>query len=179
SRRIQGSGHSAFDPVVSLLGRGPDPRRPPPVLCPRDGGDFPADGVADPFMIRADGAWYMFFEVLSCEKGVIAFATSSDALNWSYQRVVLEERFHLSYPYVFEWRGEYLMVPETLKAGSIRLYKTSSFPDSWQFAGNLIDTVGADPSPFRYARKRGMLPCPLACKHRNLSLYLGGARTGR
>src|SRR5262245_50395475 len=151
-----------------------------PVVPSRDFTDITADGVADPFMIRAGGTWYMFFEVLNNEigRGVIALATSPDALRWSYRHVVLEEPFHLSYPYVFEWQGEYLLVPETLKAGSVRLYHASSFPDSWTFARNLIDTTGADPSPFHYAGKWWMFFCPLPYRHDTLRLYMADQLAG-
>jgi len=145
-----------------------------PVLSPRDITDVSAECVADPFMIWVDGTWYMFFEVLNrvLGRGVIAYATSADALHWSYQHVVIEEPFHLSYPYIFEWQGEYLMVPETLKAGSVRLYKATSFPGSWTFAGTLIDRVGADPSPFQYGGKWWMFLCPLPYRHDALHLYM-------
>jgi len=133
-----------------------------PVLSSHDVADMAADCVADPFMIHVGGTWYMFFEALNRDigRGVIALATSSDAIHWSYRGVVLEEPFHLSYPHVFEWQGEYMMVPETLKAGSVRLYKASFFPDSWAFAGDLINTSGADPSPFHYRGKWWMFLCP-------------------
>src|SRR5262249_16497511 len=151
-----------------------------PVLSSRDVTDITADCVADPFMIRVGSTWYMFFEALNRQigRGVIACATSSDAFHWSYHQVVLEEPFHLSYPYVFEWGGEYLMVPETLKAGSVRLYKASSFPDSWAFAGELINTTGADPSPFYYAGKWWMFLCPLPYRHDTLDLYMADELEG-
>ena len=36
-----------------------------PVLTYKDVKDVPADFVADPFMIRKDNIWYMFFEVMN------------------------------------------------------------------------------------------------------------------
>jgi hypothetical protein len=72
------------------------------------------------------------------KKGVIALATSRDGFRWSYRRVVLEEPFHLSYPYVFEAGSEYFMVPETAAAGSIRLYRADPFPERWVFVTDLV-----------------------------------------
>ena len=91
-----------------------------PVLRNTDVSDIEAEFVADPFMLRTDDRWYMFFEVLHREtqRGVIALATSDDGFNWKYEQVVLEEPFHLSYPYVFDWQGERYMVPETLGASA-------------------------------------------------------------
>src|SRR5262245_46202668 len=96
-----------------------------PVLTNTDVTDVQAEFVADPFMLHADGRWYMFFEVLDRETqlGVIALATSDDTVNWNYEQVVLAEPFHLSYPYVFEWQGERYMIPETLGASAVCLYK--------------------------------------------------------
>jgi hypothetical protein len=38
------------------------------------------------------------------QEGEIGLATSEDGLKWDYKQVVLNEPFHLSYPYVFEWQ---------------------------------------------------------------------------
>src|SRR5262245_60427292 len=65
--------------------------------------DIAARFVADPFLVRADGRWHVFFEAFNAAtgQGDIGWATSDDARRWSYQRIVLDEPFHLSYPYVF------------------------------------------------------------------------------
>jgi len=76
-----------------------------PVLTRDSVTDVRASFVADPFMLKFDRTWYMFFEVMnrqSC-KGEIGLAMSRDAFHCSYQPIVLREPFHLSYPYVFEW----------------------------------------------------------------------------
>src|SRR6267142_1181613 len=94
----------------------PAPNLRNPVLAASDVSDVPAVFVADPFMIRANDSWHMFFEVFNREtlKGEIGLAISANGRSWTYQRIVLQEDFHLSYPYVFEWEGEHYMVPETL-----------------------------------------------------------------
>jgi beta-xylosidase len=111
-----------------------------PVLTWKSVSDVPALFVADPFMVRADHTWYMFFEVMNrqSEKGEIGLATSQDALHWRYKQIVLAEPFHLSYPYVFGWENDYYMVPETYKAGAVRLYKAVEFPTHWSFVGELL-----------------------------------------
>jgi hypothetical protein len=112
-----------------------------PVLTAKDVTDIPADFVADPFMIQREGVWYMFFEVLNKLDGLgdIALATSQDGFDWMYRQVVLDEPFHLSYPYVFQWNGDYYMVPETHQANSVRLYKAVNFPTQWVFVKTLLD----------------------------------------
>ncbi|BAY07116.1 glucosamine inositolphosphorylceramide transferase family protein [Calothrix sp. NIES-2098] len=112
-----------------------------PVLTAKDVTDVPAKFVADPFMVREDGSWYLFFEVLNNrrKKGEIALATSNDGYSWKYQQIVLTEAFHLSYPYVFKFQNEYYMIPESYEANSIRLYKAVNFPTQWTLVKTLLD----------------------------------------
>lgn len=122
-----------------------------PVLTAKDVTDIPAEFVADPFMVHEDGVWYMFFEVLNKLDGLgdIGLATSKNGFDWKYVQVVLDEPFHLSYPYVFKWNNDYYMVPETYQANSVRLYKAVEFPTRWEFVKTLLaggDYV--DPSIF-------------------------------
>ena len=111
-----------------------------PVLTREDVSDARALLVADPFMLRVDDLWHMFFEVYNfdTDRGEIAWATSKDGFAWAYQKIVLRESFHLSYPYVFEWQGRYYMIPETHQAESVRLYEARSFPTEWVCADILL-----------------------------------------
>ncbi len=132
----------------------PPPGRPNPVLTRHSVTDVFASLVADPFMVSVDGAWHMFFEVLTLRKGawvgVISHATSRDGFAWRYQRTVLAEPFHLSYPYVFEWDSELYMIPESQAAGSVRLYRADPFPARWTFVTELVKgPVLFDSSVFR------------------------------
>lgn len=127
-----------------------------PVLTRDHVSDVPAVFVADPFLLQARGAWYMFFEVLNwqAEKGEIGLATSEDGWNWTYQRIVLSEPFHLSYPYVFEWADNFYMIPECHQTSSIRLYRALQFPTQWSLEATLLrGPCFADPSIFRLHNK--------------------------
>ncbi|BAZ27957.1 hypothetical protein NIES4074_03870 [Cylindrospermum sp. NIES-4074] len=112
-----------------------------PVLTAKDVTDVSAHFVADPFMVSENGIWYMFFEVLNGSdcRGDIGLAISNDGFNWQYQQIVLDEPFHLSYPYVFKFQNDYYMIPETAGAKSIRLYKAVEFPRKWTFVKTLLD----------------------------------------
>lgn len=142
-----------------------------PVLTGAGVADVRAEFVADPFMLSVRGTWHMFFEVLDEEndRGVIGLATSADAFAWTYQRVVLAEPFHLSYPYVFEWEGAHYMIPET--PGAVTLYRAEEFPGRWARAGALIEGSLADPSPFRFGGRWWMFACPAPFGHDVLRLY--------
>ena len=109
-----------------------------PILTAADVKDMPARFVADPFLIQEQGIFYLFFEVLGVDRGVIGLATSADGLRWRYERIVLEEPFHLSYPNVFKWKNDYYLIPESGAVNSVRLYKATHFPDGWQFVKPII-----------------------------------------
>ena len=134
-----------------------------PVLTSKDVTDRKALFVADPFMIYEQGVWHMFFEVLNREtrKGEIGFAISDDGLHWSYRQVVLSEPFHLAYPYVFKWQGEFYMIPDSSKKKTVRLYKAALFPYRWEFVEDLLTGFNfVDSSIFNYNDKWWLFTCP-------------------
>ena len=151
-----------------------------PVLSQLDVTDVPADFVADPFMIERDGTWHLFFEVLhsSANRGQIGLADSPDGLRWRYRGVVLSESYHLSYPYVFEFEGTYYMVPESVEAGRVELYRAAPFPDVWVRAATLLEEVAADASPFYYQGAWWMYACTTPTRQDVLRLYRAEHLTG-
>lgn len=135
-------------------------REPPaianPILDWNDVHDIEAEFLADPFFVYEKDAYYLFFEVMErrTNLGRIGYAVSEDGLNWQYKQIIIHEPFHLSYPYVFKWQNEYYMIPESHEDLSIRLYKASSFPDKWEYMGNLMQGHHfVDVSIFRYRDK--------------------------
>jgi hypothetical protein len=111
-----------------------------PVLTAADVNDLKVDIVAHPFMIVTDSLYYMFFTAKDSktDKGGIGMAVSSNGFNWKYRKIVIHEPFVLSYPYVFKWNNDYYMIPEAHTETSIRLYKAISFPDKWEYKGDLL-----------------------------------------
>jgi hypothetical protein len=151
-----------------------------PVLTATSVTDVIAEFIADPFIIRADGTWYMFFETLvrDSNKGVICLATSADCLSWTYQRVLIEESFHLSYPYVFEWEQSYYMIPESAEDRSVRLYKATNFPTAWAFQCKLLEGIHRDPSIFRHGGMWWMFTETSPDRRGTLRLYSAEELTG-
>jgi hypothetical protein len=103
-------------------------------------------------MIRVDDVWYMYFEVLNAdtEQGDIGLATSQNGLEWTYEQIVLDEPFHLSYPYVFEVDNVIYMIPESGEADSVRLYRAIDFPTEWSFETVLLEGYFLDPTIFHH-----------------------------
>ncbi|NHN61424.1 MULTISPECIES: hypothetical protein [Halorussus] len=124
----------------------PDEAADNPVLTAADVDDYgDAEFVADPFLFAADGVWHLFFEVFNRDRrptGVVGHATSDAGRSWTYDRVVLRDEVHLAFPYVFEWAGDYYMVPDRWDRkdpASIRLFRTDSLPDGWAPVSTIVD----------------------------------------
>lgn len=119
-----------------------------PVLTAGDVTDVPARFVADPFLVSRGGSWFMFFEVLDdiTGRGAIGYASSRHGRAWQYGRIALAEPFHLSYPYVFTLGNEVYMVPESIGARSVRLYRAIAFPSRWKLERTLLSEPLLDPS---------------------------------
>ena len=111
-----------------------------PAISRKDVTDTFTAFVADPFMVRVQDDWLMFFEIFNQQKdrGEIAFARSKDGYKWHYQRIILSEGFHLSYPYIFEFESNWYMIPESCEANSVRLYKATNFPDRWELVSEIL-----------------------------------------
>lgn len=143
----------------------PHPDVSNPVLTPADVTDREEPtGVADPFLAYEDGTYHMFFEVLAddntaqsgVEDEVIAHARSADGLDWEYTGVVVDDPGHLALPHVFEWRGEWYMVPDGgsgadkhFGGGIARVYRADSFPSEWSLVDRPLMRMGmSDPVVF-------------------------------
>lgn len=158
----------------------PDPAVRNPVLTARDVDDVRAAFVADPFLLRRDALWWMFFEVLdrATGKGVIAVARSADTRRWEYGQVVLREPFHLSYPYVFECDGTCYMVPETHEAGVVRLYRARHFPGQWEPVADLLSGEYVDPSLFQHQGSWWLYAAQTPARCNTLRLFMADHLTG-
>lgn len=168
----------------SPLELAPAPERANPVLTWREVTDAFAVAVADPFLLRLDGGWHMFFEVLVQQRrgtrGAIGHATSRDGFHWAYHRLVLKEPFHVSYPHVFTVGSDVFMIPETEEAGSVRLYRAEPFPDRWVHVRDLLSGPGfLDSTVFRREDRWWMMTATSADRRRDvLRLYHARALTG-
>jgi len=112
------------------------------VLTPEELNQLGLAFVADPFALHVDNQWFLFFEQMrrGSSRAEIAMATSSDLRTWHYCGVVLSERFHLSYPYVFESGGAFYLVPEATDSGSVRIYRSSDLAGGkWDLVGALLE----------------------------------------
>jgi len=104
---------------------------PNPVLTAIDVTDVYAYFVADPFLMKVESTWYMFFEIHTTIDRRISLATSLDGLDWTYQGVVLGGGVNYSFPFVFQHQGRFYMVPESGADDDIEIFEATSFPYGW------------------------------------------------
>ena len=100
---------------------------------------------ADPFAVQAGEHYYVFLEEYPYEfaKGHISVIELDRKGVVSGPRKVLERDYHLSYPFVFEWKGSYWMIPESAANKTVELYRAKSFPFVWQLEKVLMTDVRA------------------------------------
>lgn len=115
---------------------------------------LPDDGLryyADPFLFSAREGTFLFVEeyIEATRKGIISAASFDPATGFTTPKPVLETAVHLSYPLVFAHDGQVWMIPETLQAQSIELYRAERLPDVWVHEATLLNGVdGSDATVF-------------------------------
>ena len=110
---------------------------------------LPDDGrryFADPFVLMRGDIAHVFCEEVpfATGRGFISHFTIDAAGNVSEPYPVLEQPYHLSYPFVFERDGETWMIPESSAMRVVELYRAERFPDRWVKHAILLDDVLAD-----------------------------------
>ncbi len=100
---------------------------------------------ADPFVIQKNNQTYVFAEekMYATGRGRIICLTFDRAGSLVSRQVVLERPYHLSYPFMFEHKGELYMIPETASNLTIELYRCMRFPDQWQYEKSLLRDIYA------------------------------------
>jgi hypothetical protein len=107
--------------------------------------DPPADRFyADPFLAERDGRTFVFFEDYSHAegKGTIACAELR-ASGMGEPQTVLAGPDHLSYPSLFQWRGDWFMLPETGARRRLEFWRARRFPDEWALESVAFNGVDA------------------------------------
>ncbi|MFD2497807.1 hypothetical protein ACFSTI_01620 [Rhizorhabdus histidinilytica] len=111
----------------------------------------PYSFLADPFGLWRDDRFHLFVERFDYRdrRGVIELIVHDAGLTPLYRCKILSERWHLSYPFVFEAEGQIWMLPEAHRSGGLTLYRCFDFPDRWQRAARIeLDCVPVDATPF-------------------------------
>ena len=98
---------------------------------------------ADPVPITWQGRTFVFFEDLDhrINKGTISAIEFDGAGPVGEVIPVLEEPWHLSYPFLIEHDGDLWMIPESSAHNDVPIYKCVRFPDQWERHSTLLSGV--------------------------------------
>ena len=111
---------------------------------------------ADPFLLKHDGKTYVFFEDFDFKKNraAISYFEIDDQGRLSVPQRVLDNGYHMSYPYLFESHGIIYMIPETRARKTIELYRATEFPRNWELVRIMAhDVLAVDTTVFEQSGK--------------------------
>ena len=107
---------------------------------------------ADPCALEINNGLDIFFEeyIYKKRKGVISYSRYFDG-HFSDPEIILDKEFHLSYPYVFEYKDTKYMIPESFEANKVMLYEAIEYPKKWKMIKILINNyAGIDNTILNY-----------------------------
>lgn len=121
--------------------------------------------MADPFGFWRDGLLHVFVETYDYRVriGRIEVLTYDADLKLLDRQPALSERWHLSYPFVFEAEGSIWMLPEASRSRSLVLYKATEFPRRWEQVCTItLDHVPIDATPLFHEGRWWLFYTPAA-----------------
>jgi len=100
---------------------------------------------ADPFVIKREGKYCVFVEELVFKKGRGHISVIELGTDGSFKESipVIEQPYHLSYPFLLEYENELYMIPESGDSGNIDVYRCTEFPEKWELEKTLMTDVFA------------------------------------
>lgn len=137
--------------------------------------------LADPFGLWRNERLYVFAEAYDYRspKGTIDVLVYDRTGKMIEQKQVLQESWHLSYPFVFEHEGETYLLPEATASGRLSLYRARNFPDVWERVDAFdFPAAAIDATPLYHAGRWWMFWTPPGSKdERQSTLHMSVADT--
>ena len=106
---------------------------------------------ADPFPLEVNGKIWVFYEEFDypSQKGKIGVGCwNGNSLEGS--KIILEEPWHLSYPFLWEEEGQVYLIPESGESGNLWLYRAMDFPHKWEKVGLFFPGEAYDPTLLKW-----------------------------
>jgi hypothetical protein len=102
--------------------------------------NIPNHFFADPFIVKKNNRNICYVEDYSYlnKKGCITAIEIMDEKNYEILGPVIKEKYHMSFPFIFEYSKKLYMIPETLEAEAIRLYECTEYPLKWKYKKDLM-----------------------------------------
>jgi hypothetical protein len=131
---------------------------------------------ADPFIYNYKGKIFVFFEkfLKKKNKGIISVCElkKNKLINF---KDILNENYHLSYPFIFKIKKNIYLIPESYQNKKIQIYKAKKFPFKWIKYKSFFDgEISCDPTIFKYKQNNWMFINKTSkdLKKLNKNLYL-------
>jgi hypothetical protein len=108
--------------------------------------------VADPFGLPNGESPVLLVEAFDYvrRRGHVATLSPSDANDVDLQPI-FPPNGHMSYPYLFTWRGDVYCTPENSAQRNVTLWRAVDFPREWERVCTLVDDFpAADPTVVRH-----------------------------
>lgn len=123
-------------------------RRTIPVVPPND------RFWADCFAVRKDDVTCLFVEeeMRDTGKGHIAVVILDSNGEIIDTRPLIQNTYHMSYPYIFTYSNDIYMIPEANRSNAITLYKCTAFPYEWKPVAALMEGIKAVDASVVYYR---------------------------
>lgn len=132
---------------------------------------------ADPFPFFYKNDYFILFEELEYKnhKGYLSYLKLKNGVAEGPYKLI-EEKYHLSFPNIIEVNEQLYMIPESIAASNIQLWKCISFPGNWAFEKNLIENIRAVDTIIEKINDTWWLFCtvkslPDAAGHEELCIY--------
>lgn len=113
--------------------------------------------IADPFLFKKDNDYYIFCEIVrktggKGEIGVLYLDINQKQINIKKYEIIISEKYHLSYPFIFNYKNNIYIIPETGtdNPGHLDLYKCLDFPNKWKKEKILLNSPLYDTTLFTY-----------------------------
>jgi len=140
---------------------------------------------ADPMPLYWQGKHWILFEELIYAEGkgrLLALEVRADGSHGAPQPL-MEQDYHLSYPFVVAQGEELYMIPELQQARRVVLYRCTGFPGQWTEVAVLLEGVNAvDATVFKHSDGRWWMWVSVVAEGaecgEELSLYYADALAG-
>ncbi len=96
---------------------------------------------ADPLLCEFENRQVVFMECMDRKTniGSIGYVELKGNIGNNPQvKIIIKEKFHMSFPMTFIWGSELYMLPETEMNESLVLYRCTAFPEKWEKAAELL-----------------------------------------
>jgi hypothetical protein len=99
---------------------------------------------ADPFLYSYQGRTFCFVEDFVSKTNRAHITALEIVGTKAVERgIAVKEPFHLSFPFLFQYKGGLYMCPECFESGQIRIYRCAEFPLKWELEKVVMEGVSA------------------------------------